>query len=433
MIAVLRERNFLLLWLGGLVSQAGDWTLAIALPVYVFDLTGSALATGGIFLAQSLPRLPLGLVAGVLADRWDRRRIMIVADLGRFAVLPLLLLVQTADQLPILYSVVAAEAILGLFFVPAHAALVPHIVGDQELVAANSLRSLGWEMMRLVAPPVGGLLMATHGLSAVVLLDSSSFLLSAALLVTITVPNFNAEARVNVSMSGSGLWAGMRRDISIGLRAVASDRLLRVLFLFGGLYFVAEGIINVLGFPWLAQELEGGAAERGWLAAAQAVGGIMGGSFAYKLMGRTAPGRVLGISAMLFGVLSILLANVAMLPIAEPYRWPLALLLKGLSGIPLVVVIIVLDTLLVRCSEDRFRGRVVAAYGVLTGLALVSGQALASVFGDPLGVVPVLSLQGILYAIAGLVALVFIPQGLFALGNDTLPRITTSQAREGRQ
>lgn len=109
---------------------------------------------------------------------------------------------------------------------------------------------------------------------------------------------------------------------------------------------------------------------------------------------------------------------------------PVALLLKGLSGVPLVVLIIVLDTLLVQCTEDRSRGRVVAAYGVLTGLALVSGQILASVLGDPVGVVPVLSLQGILYTSAGFVALACIPRSFgWCLG--PIPRDGTAASPAG--
>src|SRR5437762_8156300 len=105
MIAILRQRNFALLWLGGLVSFAGDWMLFIALPVYVYDLTGSALATGGMFIAQTLPRLLMGSVAGVFVDRWDRRRTMIAADLSRAAILLLLLLVRSADQIWLIYLV----------------------------------------------------------------------------------------------------------------------------------------------------------------------------------------------------------------------------------------------------------------------------------------------------------------------------------------
>src|SRR5262249_22849680 len=103
MLATLRNRNFALLWLGGLVSFAGDWVMFIALPVYVYDLTGSALATGGMFMAQTAPRLLLGSIAGVFVDRWDRRWTMIVANMLCAAVLLLLLLVRSAADLWLLY------------------------------------------------------------------------------------------------------------------------------------------------------------------------------------------------------------------------------------------------------------------------------------------------------------------------------------------
>ena len=90
MLAILRQRNFALLWLGSLISFVGDWVLFIALPVYIYDLTGSALATGGMFIAQTAPRLLFGSIAGVFVDRWDRRRTMIVANLLSAAVLLLL-------------------------------------------------------------------------------------------------------------------------------------------------------------------------------------------------------------------------------------------------------------------------------------------------------------------------------------------------------
>ncbi len=78
MLAVLRQRDFRLLCLAGLVSSLGDWSLFIALPFYVYSLTGSALATGGTLIAESLPSILFGSVAGVFVDRWDRRRTTIV-------------------------------------------------------------------------------------------------------------------------------------------------------------------------------------------------------------------------------------------------------------------------------------------------------------------------------------------------------------------
>ncbi|KPV48044.1 hypothetical protein SE17_40190, partial [Kouleothrix aurantiaca] len=105
MLAPLRNRNFALLWLGGMISFAGDWAMLIALPVFIYDLTGSAMATGGAFIALSLPRLLFASLAGVFVDRWDRRRTMIIANLLSAAVLLLLLPVHAASQLWLVYAV----------------------------------------------------------------------------------------------------------------------------------------------------------------------------------------------------------------------------------------------------------------------------------------------------------------------------------------
>ena len=83
MFSVLRQRHFTLLWAGQLVSMLGDWIVLVALPFYVYQHTGSALATGLMFIVETLPRLFLGSLAGVFVDRWDRRKTMIAADLLR--------------------------------------------------------------------------------------------------------------------------------------------------------------------------------------------------------------------------------------------------------------------------------------------------------------------------------------------------------------
>ncbi|HEX5691379.1 MAG TPA: MFS transporter, partial [Roseiflexaceae bacterium] len=113
MFATLRQRNFLLLWLGGLISFAGDWVLIIALPVFVYDMTGSALATGAMFMAQTLPRLLFSSLAGVFVDRWDRKRTLVITNLVQAAVLPLLLLVHSPSQLWLLYLVAFGQTALG--------------------------------------------------------------------------------------------------------------------------------------------------------------------------------------------------------------------------------------------------------------------------------------------------------------------------------
>ncbi len=103
MLSILRQRNFALLWFGQVISMAGDWVLYASLAFYVYTLTGSVLLSGSMLIVSTLPRIVLGSVAGVFVDRWDRRRTMIVADLGRAVVLLALLAVHTVSDMWIVY------------------------------------------------------------------------------------------------------------------------------------------------------------------------------------------------------------------------------------------------------------------------------------------------------------------------------------------
>src|SRR5436305_11439853 len=99
------QRNFGLVWIGGLISLTGDWMLLTALPVYVYQLTGSTLATGAMLAARVVPRILLGSVAGVFVDRWDRRQTLIVANLLLAVGLLPLLLVSSGQQLWLVYLI----------------------------------------------------------------------------------------------------------------------------------------------------------------------------------------------------------------------------------------------------------------------------------------------------------------------------------------
>src|SRR4051812_48188363 len=119
MFTILRQRNFGLVWFGGLVSSTGDWMLLMALPVYAYQLTGSTLATGGTLASVVAPQLLFGSVAGVFVDRWDRRRTLIVINgLLALGLLPLLL-ADSADRLWLMYTVAFVEASLSQFLRPA--------------------------------------------------------------------------------------------------------------------------------------------------------------------------------------------------------------------------------------------------------------------------------------------------------------------------
>src|SRR5260370_14024091 len=133
MLTTLRQRNFALLWLGGLISQTGDWLLQIGLPVYVYLLTGSALATSILFIVAFGPNIVFGSVAGVFVDRWDRRRTMLIGNLLLAVGLLPLLLVHDKSSLWILYPVLFFESTVEQFTVSAQNALIPHLVSTEQL------------------------------------------------------------------------------------------------------------------------------------------------------------------------------------------------------------------------------------------------------------------------------------------------------------
>ena len=180
MSPLLSRPGFRRLWASGAVSETGDWLLLIALPVYVLQLTGSTLTTSTVFLVELAGALLAGPLAGVLADRWDRRRLLIGASLAQAALLLPLLAVDGADRLWIVYLVTAAQAVLSTANGPVRQALLPVAVEPDELAPAAAQLDIAANLARLVGGALGGVLLQAYGLSGVVLADAATFVLAGA-------------------------------------------------------------------------------------------------------------------------------------------------------------------------------------------------------------------------------------------------------------
>src|SRR5919202_197162 len=253
--SVCRKRSFALLWTAQLISTAGSALTSVAASILVYRLTGSALSVGLMLMATSVPSLVVGLIAGVFVDRWDRRRVMITADMIR-GVLVFLIPFLIASNVTWLYVIVMLSSAVGQFFDPAHASLLPEVASDEELAAANALMQI-----------------SSFGSTAVL------------------------------------------RNLRAGLRFLFGTSILRSLFLTCLPAFAGIGLLNALLLPLSLRSLH--ATEFGYgVVEALSSGGFVAGALLLASLGdRLHAGQWVAISYMSVGMLCIVISQMLSFPV----------------------------------------------------------------------------------------------------------------------
>jgi MFS family permease len=406
MISLLRQRNFSLLWFAGTVSVFGDWILFVALPFFVYELTGSALITGTMFIAQTLPRILFGLIAGVFVDRWNRKWVMVFADFIRVGLLLLLLLIHSKNEIWIVYVVAFVEAAIAQFFLPAKNAAIPLTVNAENLVSANGLNSLSENIARIAGPALGGLLLNFFGIASGALLDSASFLISGVLIALITLPPEQNAERPTSEGNLFDNWRKFWRDGVTGLALVSKDRLISGIFLVVGLVLLAEGLITVLLVPFVTVALHGNSADLGWLMSGQGIGGVLG-SLVVQVSNkqRISKVRLIALTALLGGLLRLSIVNIPV------FFVDMALIV--VAGVVAIVLYVNVSVVLQTAISNQYLGRVFGLYGTLQGITMFLGMVLASTLGDRLGVIAVLDGATLLYTLAGVIGFFLLAPQLF--------------------
>lgn len=187
------------LWFAQIVSELGDWLNFVALIQIIKQFSGSAQASGLLIILQMMPLVIFSPFSGALADRFDRRKIMIVADLLRAGVVLGLLTIHRADQLWLLYLLSAMQFSLTAFFEPARSALLPNLAKGEELIQANALTGVTWSIILALGGALGGIISDLFGNQIAFLVDSATFLLSAGILLRLNVetkpPSDNQEGK----------------------------------------------------------------------------------------------------------------------------------------------------------------------------------------------------------------------------------------------
>ncbi len=336
--------DFRKLYIGQIVSLLGDWFNFIAVQTLVFELTHSGVATGLVLVTSTLPAFFLTPIAGSIVDRFDRRKIMIVADLSRGAIALGMILVRTSDQIPLIYILMALLVVFGSFFNPASSAAIPNLVRRDELLAANALSNATWGVMLAVGAFLGGVAIAAVGQDAAFIINSLSFFFSAMMLLWIRKPFAEKQAPHATRLNPfgdfqEGLAYAWKRPQTLALLAVKS----------GGA--LAAGVILLLTI-FSFQVFKVGAIGIGLLQLARGVGILVGPLLVAPLVAARI-GRaqliialgffVAGISYLLFGAAPTLVLGMSAVVLAHMgwgSNWTLS------------------ATLLQRLTPDKIRGRI---------------------------------------------------------------------------
>ncbi len=261
-----RNRDFRNLYLASLISLGGDWFLLVALFGLALELTGSAISVAILIASQEIPFFLMSPVGGVLADRLNRKALMVTCDLARAVLVLGFLFVNDAESLWIAYLLLAVISSFAAVFDPASSAALPNLVDPRDLGPANALSGSLWGTMLAVGAALGGIVAAAFGRDTAFLIDAASFATSALLLARIRRP-FSAErsdAETNVIRATVETVRYARRD----------HRVLALLTVKAG-FGLAGGAIALLAV-FALREFEAGDVGIGVLMAGRGVGALIG-------------------------------------------------------------------------------------------------------------------------------------------------------------
>lgn len=359
-VTLLRNNaNYRNLWLGSVITQLGDWFNLIAAAELITQLTSSGIAVSYLFLARFLPLFLFSPLAGVLADRFNRRNIMIMTDLLRAGTVLAFLTIRSADQVWLFYALTTLQFTLSALFTPARSAVLANVVARKDLVTANALDSLTWSTMLAFGAFLGGVVAALFGAETAFVVDALTFLLSAYFISRIVMPQ--REESTAVRPGGwlqflDGFHYLWREPFILGIGLAKA----------GGA--LAWGAINVLEvnfadeiFPLQTAVLgnvlnleDAGTATLGIIYVVSGLGTGLGPIFMRRWLGDNLSRMMTGITVG-FGLMTMGIAGLSVAP-----TLPLFLLATLVRTVGTGTVWVFSAAMLQTIVPDRYRGRVFA-------------------------------------------------------------------------
>jgi len=406
---VLRLPNYRRLWLGQLVSEAGDGLTNLALLLLVNSITGSTAAIAAMAICLAIPPLTIGLFAGAYVDRADRRRIMLASDLLRAIVVLGFVLVGSADRLWLLFLFAFVQSSIGTFFAPARGAVIPKVVPSEGLLAANSVAQATRVIAGIVGAGLAGLIIGLAGVFwPAFVLDGLSFLASFVLILglpAVVGQITPSPAQTAASTSAGATVApapaptpGIFASLTLGLSRVAQSRLLSTTIASLAVVMLGLGAVNVLFVPLMTRVLVVSPAWFGPLDMAQSASMILAAGMIGAIAARIRPTTIITIGLVGVAVLIALTGAVTAI-------WQVLLLmfLVGWFVSPLQASVV---TLLQTNVVDAERGRIMSVLNAAMSAATVLSMAFAGIAGDVVGVRNVFFLAGAIVAVGAVISLI---------------------------
>ncbi|MBI1297879.1 MFS transporter [bacterium] len=379
-IALLRDNhNYRNLWLGQVVSLLGDWFNLIGSASLIAALTQSGFAVGGLFVVRMLAPFLVSPFAGVAADRFDRRKLLITTDILRAVIVLGFLFVRDANMVWLLYVLTALQLGISGFFFPAKNAILPDVVSKQQLGVANAVSSATWSVMLALGAGLGGLVSGAFGVYIAFVVDAFTFLLSAFFIWRVRY-----EAGPALVTSDKSIGAAMRQYVD-GLVYLGGQKdILAISLQKAAISLTTSGPFQVIQVV-IAEQLfvigRGGGISLGILYTAVGVGTGMGPILARRFTGdrdralRHAIAWSYGITAM-----GLLLT----VPLSSLGLVTLGTFLRGFGG---GIGWVFSTQLLFQTVPDQVRGRIFATEFAMFSLASAIAAAWAGVVLDsPLGI-----------------------------------------------
>jgi predicted MFS family arabinose efflux permease len=392
------------LWVATLISYIGDTFGAMALFIMVNRVTHSTVALATVGLVETLP-LFLGLVAGVLVDRWRYRPVLMAADLVRAALLPLYLLFRSSDDLWLVLAVTLSISVASRFFFPASGALRRALLRPEEYSVAASLWQMTMGLSFVVGPALAGLVISAFstdieaGIATAFIIDSLSFVASATLIFVLVRSQAQAIDAARQREERPHVWA----DLRDGLRVMLNSKPLRGVAVLYGVGLLGVGAVFVLVVPYVQTLFNGGPREIGLLDAIQAFGLAVGAIAVGTVLSRKlSSGQMMLLASVLGG------ASVVGLGLAPVYG--AALIAMCFAGVAAGAVQSAGAVVMLHEIPQRHQGKGNATLNTLLNISYVTSIALSGVSGQLLGIRNTFIIGGVLALLGVLLAVPFLNQ-----------------------